>query len=88
MVTNVIQGEGIQAYVLELNVLECNTIKELEEKALAVVRSHKEDNKKKLYFSDDDYKRVIQVCHALTGWMNLDGDNDLTSIDPDLIIEG
>lgn len=86
MVTNVIQGEGVQAYTVELNVLECNTIRTLGEKAVKVVKSHKKDSKKKLYFSDEDYERVIQVCFALTREMKPFGNDEISSFNTSLVI--
>ena len=86
MITNVIEGEGVQAYAVELNVLECNTIRTLGEKAVKVVKSHRKDSKKKLYFNDEDYERVIQVCFALTREMKPFGNDDISSYPTNLII--
>ena len=67
MKTNCNRGMGITSIdILGVNMLEMRQMSELNNRIKNVLDSHKENNEKKEYVSDDDLKQMRAILSVLT----------------------
>jgi hypothetical protein len=81
MVTEIMEGYGIQGITIQLNASEMQSITRLNKRAVQVVKSQLPDSPKKEYFTGEDAKDVVRLTHAILRNWNCKMENDIDNCD-------